>query len=139
MNLRPLILISAAFVLAAAPAGAAKPKVPGPNQTFGCPDQPTKVARYWVEPGTRWYADNQCGNGTWLAIGWNGPDSSDSNAELVLVAPKTHFGPRKSGSIPGPGGWVSAWLTTNPEFHGCQSESTYVVWPNSKGVFDVTC
>lgn len=122
--------------LVATPAGATKPPATGPNQTFGCPDQPDKVARFWVEPGKRWYADNQCGRGTWLVIGWGTPDESDSSAEVVLVAPTTHFGPRKSGSIPAVGGWVNASLTTNPEF--CNGE-TYVVWPNSKGVFDNVC
>jgi hypothetical protein len=135
---RLLTATAAAIVLAATPAYAANNPKQAATHTLPCPHTPGKTARIWLEPGKRWTADNQCGAGTWLAIGWN-EEGSDSGASLVLVAPKTHFGPRKSDPVPGAGGWINASLTTNPEFHGCQSGTTWVVWPNTHGVFDVTC
>lgn len=131
-RLAPIAVVLA--VLVAAPAHAASNPKTGPTQLIRCPDHPDRTARIWVELGKRWTADNQCGHGVWLSIGWGATDSTDS--EEVLVAPKTRFGPRKSGSLPAADGWWGARLTTNPEF--CDGE-TYVVWPNSKGRFDPVC
>lgn len=136
---RLLIALTAAAVLAASPAWATSNPKQSPVLTMGCPGQPDKTARYWVTPGKTWAADNQCGNGTWLAIGWNDAESSDSTSSLVLVAPKTRFGPKKSDPVPAAGDWTAASLSSNPEFHDCQGGTTWVVWPNSRGVFDITC
>lgn len=124
----------AVLSLVAAPAYAASNPKTDPTQSMWCPDESGKQARVWVTLGKKWTADNQCGHGIWLSIGWGSLDSAET--EEVLVAPKTRFGPRKSGSKPGVDSWWSARLTTNPEF--CDGE-TYVVWPNSKGVFDEVC
>lgn len=136
VNKKKLLIALLLIPALAAPAYAASNPKKEPTQFMWCPDQPGKSARIWVELGKRWTADNQCDHGVWLSIGWGIVGSSDSTSEEVLVAPKTRFGPRKSGSLPQKDGWWGASLTTNPEF--CDGE-TYVVWPNSKGKFDPVC
>lgn len=136
---RVLVAFTVAAALVAGPAWAVSNPKTSPVLTMGCPGEPSKVARYWVTPGKTWTAENQCGGGVWLLIGWNGPGSSDSTADLVLVAPHTRFGPKKSAPVPGVGGWTGASLTTHPEFADCQGGTTWVVWPNSRGAFDITC
>jgi hypothetical protein len=138
-KLATLAMLVAATGLAAVPAHAASNPKKEPTQAMPCPHDPGKWARVWVDLGRKWTADNPCGHGTWLSIGFDAEGTSDSDATLVLVAPKTRFGPRKSLPKPGPGNWWGASLTTNPEFHDCIAGETYAVWPDSKGVFDLTC
>ena len=134
MRVRVALCVLALVAGIAGPAYAASNPKSDPTQFIWCPNDPGRAARIWLTPGKKWTADNQCGHGTWLSIGWAEDGSEDS--EEVLLAPKTRFGPRKSGSMPGPGDWWGASLTTQPEF--CDGD-TSVVWPNSKGVFEQVC
>lgn len=81
------LLTAAAVATLAVPAGAAVPQHSPADQTLPCNDGSGKSAQVWVN---HYYAaKNPCSQ--WLAIWHKNWDESDSKAQVVNVAPGSHF------------------------------------------------
>lgn len=114
-RIRNSLLLAGVLALVPLPAQAA-PEI----RRESCTNHTAVVKLY----GKAWSASNPC-RGLWLAIGTGWNDSSDSDAEVVFVAPKTKFA-KTTKHYPA-GDWVATYLTREPEFCGA-----VVVTPTSK-------